>query len=136
LTDALPLDLFWFLWPFLRLRLVEREYSSLYNKRNELLHATWFVGFPTGDDLDAKDFFVRKFKTSADGLTAAKLPKNSSELSNLSDRCQDVRLWLGQIDFCIQDDLAITDFFKREQPDEPWKFFIGSGPAGMTLPRK
>jgi hypothetical protein len=114
---------------------VETEYNHLYNKRNELLHGTWLVGYVSQDDPDAKEFVVRKYKTSADGLARAQLPKNATELLNLVTRCDDARMWLAHIDFCLQDKLSITDFFKQER-GQAWKLFVNAESAGTTLPRK
>jgi hypothetical protein len=114
---------------------VENEYNRLYSKRNELLHGTWMVGYVSHDDPDAKEFVVRKYKTTADGLATAKaLPKNAAELLDLVTRCDDTRTWLGHVDFCLQDKISISDFFKLE--GQVWKFFINAESAGATLPRK
>jgi hypothetical protein len=118
------------------LGLAEAEYGSLINKRNELLHGTWFVGFPTKIDPEAKEFFVRKFKTSGDGLIAAQLPKNADELSALTKRCDEMRLWLGQLDFCLQDGIVITDFFTQIPSSKRWKCSVSYDGAGTILPRK
>jgi hypothetical protein len=114
---------------------IETEYSHLYNKRNELLHGTWMVGYVSSDDPGAKEFVVRKYKTTADGLAVARMPKNSTDLLDLVTRCDDTRTWLGYIDFCLQDKISINDFFKQER-GEPWKFFVSAVSAGTTLPGK
>jgi hypothetical protein len=115
---------------------IETEYSHLYSKRNELLHGTWLVGYVSDIDPDAKQFVVRKYKTTADGLTRAKgLPKNAIELLDLVTRCDDARMWLSYIDHCLQDKISINDFFKQD-PRGLWKFFVTPAGAGTTLPRK
>jgi len=109
---------------------IEDEYSHLYNKRNELLHGTWLIGYVSDDDPNAKDFTIRKYKTSADGLVPAKeLPKNASELLDLRDRCQTVLMWVSHVDLCLQDNTPLDTFFKCEEkkwffrftPDGPWR---------------
>jgi hypothetical protein len=115
---------------------VEREYNHLYNKRNELLHGTWFIGYVSFDDPHAKEFDVRKYKTSADGLARAQLPKNAIELLDLVTRCDDVRMWLGHIDSCLQDRIPIAEFFKQDDPGKAWRFFINAESIGTTLPEK
>jgi hypothetical protein len=54
---------------------IETEHNHLYNKRNELLHGTWLVGYTSFDDPNAKEFRIRKYKTTADGLADVQLPK-------------------------------------------------------------
>jgi hypothetical protein len=114
---------------------VETEYSHLYSKRNELLHGTWLIGYVSWDDPHAKEFVVRRYKTSADGLARAQLPKNATQLLDLVTRCDDARMWLSHIDFCLQDKMPIGDFFRRK-PGEAWKFFIDADSMGTTLPRR
>jgi hypothetical protein len=113
---------------------VETEYNHLYNKRNELLHGTWMVGYVSQDDPGAKEFVVRKYKTTAAGLARAELPKNATELLDLVTRCDDAQMWLGHIDVCLQGKISISDFFKQD--GQVWKFFINAESAGTTLPRK
>ena len=114
---------------------IETEYNHLYNKRNELLHGTWLVGYVSFDDPNAREFRVRKYKTTSDGLADVTLPKNLPELTDLVARCDDTRTWLGHVDFCLQDNHSIGDFF-QQMPGEPWRFFLKPGDGGTTLPRK
>jgi hypothetical protein len=114
---------------------IEVEYNHLYNKRNELLHGTWFVGYVSDDDPDSKEFRVQKFKTTSDGLASAKLPKNADELLTLVNRCNDARTWVGAVGFCLQETISICDHFSRP-PGEPWRFYLTPGSVGTTLPRK
>jgi len=114
---------------------IETEYNHLYNKRNELLHGTWLVGYTSFDDPNAKEFRVRKYKTTSDGLADVKLPKNVSELLDLVVRCDDTRTWLGYVDFCLQEKHSIGDFF-QQIPGEGWRFFLKPGDGGTTLPRR
>jgi hypothetical protein len=112
---------------------IETEYSGLHSKRNELIHGTWFVGYTSNDDPDAKEFVVRKYKTTSDGLTEAQsLPKNASELLDLARRCDETRTWLGHVDYCLQDKRPISEFFKKNGQD--WKLFLTTESIGMTLP--
>jgi len=112
---------------------IEREYSHLYNKRNELLHGTWFIGYSSQKDPDAAEFYVKKLKTSADGLVGVKdLPKNAHELTDLANACSEVRIWLGEIDRCIQDNLKLTDVFN--QRNDEWVLAFGDNER--TLPKR
>jgi|HubBroStandDraft_6_1064221.scaffolds.fasta_scaffold251583_1 hypothetical protein len=114
---------------------IEKEYSSLYWKRNDLLHGTWLIGYVGDDDPNASQFDVRKYKTTADGLKrATKLPKNAIELLDLAARCDDTRTWLGHVDFCLQEKISIADYFKID--GQEWKLFLSPTSVGTTLPQK
>jgi hypothetical protein len=113
---------------------IDEEYSALYWKRNELLHGTWFMGYPDPNDPNASRFDVRKYKTTAEGLKRAELPKNAAELRNLASRCDDTRTWLGHVDFCLRGEGSITDFFKLDGKE--WKFFPTPRSSGSTLPKR
>ena len=102
---------------------IEGEYNSLLNKRNELLHGTWFVGYTSTEDPNAERFMVRKYKTTADGLANIELPKNVAQLDELTQRCVDALLWIGHLDICLQEKIRIEDFFRQESAG-PWKFYI------------
>jgi hypothetical protein len=62
------------------LKAIASEYEQLSNKRNNLLHGTWFVGYRGHDNPDAESFQVRKYTTSANGLVAIDLPKTAPEV--------------------------------------------------------
>jgi hypothetical protein len=114
---------------------MEGEYSYLQNKRNELLHGTWQIGYISFDDPDAREFHIRKYKTSADGLKAAEgLPKNASELISLGGRCDALRNWIGHVDFCLRDRAALDDFFRRE--NQTWFFRLSDSTEWTTLPKR
>jgi hypothetical protein len=114
---------------------IEGEYNHLFQKRNELLHGTWFIGFVSHSDPDAEAFFLRKYKTSADGLVAAKeLPKNAAELLALKDRCDVLRTWIGQVDSCLRDADPLSEYFKYE--DKTWFFRRLPVAEWMALPKK
>jgi hypothetical protein len=114
---------------------IEKEFGSLYWKRNDLLHGTWLMGYVSDDDPNASSFQIRRFRTTADGLKrATELPKNAPELLKLRDRCDDARNWLGHVGFCLWQKESVSNFFKFDGKD--WKLFITPSSAGSTLPRK
>jgi hypothetical protein len=95
---------------------MEAEYESLYNKRNALLHGTWLIGYISEDDPHSEKFRVRKFKTTADGLVeAAGLPQDVTELSSLTDRCEQLRTWIAEIDFSMRKNWPLSRHFKKEE---------------------
>ena len=63
------------------LKHLQKTYDELSNQRNHLLHGTWFIGYPSNEDPFSEEFFVRRFKTTKQGLTVVQdLPKNATEL--------------------------------------------------------
>ena len=114
---------------------IEKEYGHLQNKRNEMLHATWFIGYVSFDDPNSSEFMVRKYKTTADGVKRSELPKNAQELLDLVERCDETRTWLAHIVSCLND-TSIDTYFRQEKSGEPWKLFMTEDSAGTTLPKK
>lgn len=95
---------------------MEAEYSALYNKRNELLHGTWEIGYVSDADPHSEKFRVRKFKTTADGLVEATgLPQDVSELRDLAHRCDKLRQWIAEVSFCMRKkNWPLSKHFKRD----------------------
>ena len=115
---------------------MEHEYNSLYWKRNELLHGTWFIGYTSEEDPNSRKFRIRRFKTTADGLVEAKeLPQDVSGLSSLTDRCDKLRNWIAEIDFCIRRAWPLSKHFKQD--GKKWFHrFVPSSEDWTTLPEK
>jgi hypothetical protein len=107
------------------MKVIQDEYNDLTSKRNNLLHGTWFVGYPSIDDPFSAEFLVRKFATSKTGLTAIDLPKNAAQLKALSDRCESVRSWIGWLELCLTGGLKIADTF--QQDGKIWHFVTPGG---------
>ena len=83
------------------LDLISKEYMDLANTRNNLLHGTWYVGFTGPEDLEGREFYVKKLGTTKTGLTPLELPKTDGELHDLTKRCGKVRYWLLSINSCF-----------------------------------
>jgi hypothetical protein len=115
---------------------MEGEYSSLNNKRNELLHGTWLIGYTSESDPHSEKFRVRKFKTSAGGLIeATELPQDVTELSSLTHRCDKLRSWIAEIDFCMRKNRPLSNHFKRD--GKAWFHrLLASSEDWTTLPQK
>jgi hypothetical protein len=99
------------------LKAIAGEYERLLQKRNNLLHATWFVGFRGHDNPDAEIFYARKYATSANGLVAIDLPKIAPELDDLCIQCKETRTWISTIHGCLPTSnasLSIRKCFKRD----------------------
>lgn len=115
---------------------MEGEYSALNNKRNELLHGTWEIGYTSTEDPDNKKFRVRKFKTTRDGLSeATELPQDVTELSSLTNRCDGLRSWIAEIDFCMRKNIRLATFFKKEEKKWFHRLLVASE-NWTTLPEK
>jgi hypothetical protein len=113
------------------LKFIADEYNDLVTKRNNLLHATWFIGYVSTDDPNASEFYVRKYTTAKGGLTALPLPKNAAELKNLAERCDAVRTWIAWLQSCLKGEDSILDRF--ESSGGKW-FFVSHAGQKTTLP--
>lgn len=90
------------------------EFEYLSTRRNELLHATWFVGFVDNDDPNASEFYARKFKTTKTGLTPIDLPKNAQQLKDLSARCDEATNWIAWLHTCACGTDKILERFQAQ----------------------
>jgi hypothetical protein len=50
------------------LAFISTHYDDLSTQRNDLLHGTWYVGYVSNDDPNSAEFFIRRFKTTKQGL--------------------------------------------------------------------
>jgi hypothetical protein len=112
------------------LKVIQDEFMDLANKRNNLLHATWFVGFPSRADPNSAEFLVSKYKTTKEGLSPIDLPKKAAELSALSNRCDIARDWIGWIDACLMGMDKISTIFEKGD-GKSWMLKLG---RRSTLP--
>jgi hypothetical protein len=83
------------------LKQINKEYMNLANKRNNLLHGTWFIGYSSPDDPDSKTFQIRKFRSGHYGLKQLELPAEAAELDALTIRCIAARDWLSLLCACL-----------------------------------
>jgi hypothetical protein len=109
------------------------EYTDLANKRNNLLHATWFIGYRGADDPSCAEFYVRKYTAAKRGLETVELPKNAAELLGLAKRCEVTTGWITWLHDCIGGWSKLQERFQREGA----KWFLVT-PAGnkTTLPQR
>src|SRR4029077_9336681 len=107
------------------------EYNTLVNKRNNLLHATWFIGFQGSGDPSCSESYVRKYATTKQGLTTVELPKNAPELRELSKRCEVTRNWIAWLHSCLRGSSYIRERF--EYHGKKW-WLVTPGGHKTTLP--
>lgn len=69
------------------LQQIHTEYQSLLERRNTLLHGTWYIGWVSENQKDFSEFLVSKFKATSKGVESAETPKNVAELRSLTTRC-------------------------------------------------
>jgi hypothetical protein len=112
------------------LKVIQDEFMDLANKRNNLLHATWFVGFPSRADPNSAEFFISKYMTTKEGLSPLDLPKKATELSDLSHRCDIIRDWVSWIDACLMGMDKISTVFEKGD-GKSWNLKVG---RRSTLP--
>lgn len=92
---------------------IQGKYESLVNRRNDLLHGTWFVGFVSVDDPHSANFHIRKLRGTKKGLSNVDdLPKSANELKSLTDQCGALRNWISWLGSCLRDSVRIADTFQ------------------------
>jgi hypothetical protein len=114
------------------MKTIADEYNALTNMRNNLLHATWFIGHPDLPTPFGSEFFVRKFTTTKSGLSALDLPKNAGDLLALAARCDEIAAWIAVLARCVFGVYKIHDAF-RKRDDELFLLIEG---GETTLPKK
>jgi len=83
------------------LRTITTEYNDLCDKRNDLLHGTWFVGYTDSSNPDASEFIIHRFTSTKTGLAHLELEKNAAELLALVRRCERTRDWISLVHGCL-----------------------------------
>jgi len=109
------------------------EFEDLSSRRNELLHATWFIGFVDNNDPNASEFHARKYKTTKTGLTPVDLPKNATQLKELAARCDEVTNWIAWIHSCASGSDKVLDRF-QSHGNKWWLIWLNG--ARSTFPEK
>jgi hypothetical protein len=103
---------------------ISGEYDKLQSKRNNLLHATLFVGYMGSGDLDASTFYARKFAATGDGLSLIELPNTAQALDELRIRCDEVKTWISTIHACLPtgpNNLRVRDCFGLDKTTKVWQ---------------
>lgn len=80
---------------------ISGEYEALANKRNDLLHGTWYVGFTDSGDPHADKFHVIRHRTTATGLKRLEMPETAPQLDELSERCSETTTWITTLQSCV-----------------------------------
>jgi hypothetical protein len=99
------------------LKTISDECTDLIATRNNLLHATWYMGSLDQDDPASDDFFVWKGSSNKDGWAPLELPRKVAELRELSRRCINVIHWIDVLTRCLpmsSSRLKIQDCFKKD----------------------
>jgi hypothetical protein len=77
------------------------EYSDLANKRNNLLHASWFMGHAGEAQPDFFKLLVSKFTPSKSGFKLVDgLPDDVSHISDLTKRCEAAKSFIFALFIC------------------------------------
>jgi len=109
------------------------EFEFLLRRRNELLHATWFVGYVDNTDPNAAEFYAQKFRTTKTGLSAADMPKNAGQIKELTERCAEVLNWIAWLHSCVRGPEKILERFKSQ--GRQW-WLVNPGGSMTTFPEK
>jgi hypothetical protein len=114
------------------LTFLQSKFETLANRRNDLLHGTWFVGYVSTDDPNSENFYIRRFKTTKKGLApVSDLPKTAKELGALTEQLAEFQGWLSFLEMCLEGTAKITDSFQFD--NKTWWLVLNSGNR-TTLP--
>ena len=106
---------------------------DLANKRNNLLHGTWYVGYTGPEDLEAKEFYISKMAHRKDELAHIPLPRTASELRDLTKRCEKTQAWISAVEMPFLVNAGASDLkHKFRHNGTTWTLLTGSGE--QTLP--
>jgi hypothetical protein len=114
------------------MRFIASEYDDLINKRNNLLHATWFIGYSGADDPNCKEFFAHKYTVNKEGFALLELPKTAAELRELLGRCDAVQSWIGWLQCALTNEASFKYLFRQD--GKQW--FLKTNNHETTLPYK
>jgi hypothetical protein len=115
------------------MKAITTEYDSLCSTRNDLLHGTWYIGYPSGEEAPPSEFMVHKYKTTKEGLSRAELPKNAEQLRELTIRCETTVDWLVWLHVCLIGQDHIAQRFVRKGSN--W-LLIDAGGNQVALKKK
>lgn len=79
---------------------VHERYRSVASKRNDLIHATWYIGWASEDQQDFSEFLAKKHKVTGDQLKLAKNPTNTTELELITQECSRLNEVIRALFFC------------------------------------
>jgi hypothetical protein len=96
---------------------INGEYERLCNKRNNLLHGTWYIGHENPADWESSMFHVSRFAVGASGVVPVQLPKTATELLKLAARCEETRDWIATVYVSVigKADCRILECFRQYQ---------------------
>jgi hypothetical protein len=104
---------------------IHREYEDLAYTRNNLLHATWYVGYASEDQADFSEFLAHKQTVNKSGAGAVDLPKTAKELDELSERCNKMTEWIrlvfSSLAFSQVDAGRISKLFRYNEKSKKWE---------------
>jgi hypothetical protein len=106
---------------------IHREFETLANTRNNLLHATWYIGWSNEHETDFSQFLARKERVNKSGSSAVNLPKTAAELNELSERCAEIEEWIrlvfSSLLFAGSDEggCSIKRLFRYNKEDKRWE---------------
>lgn len=96
---------------------INGEYERLCNKRNSLLHGTWYIGCEDASDWKSSMFHVSRFAVGASGVVPVPMPKTAAELLKLAARCEETRDWIATVYASVtgKPGCKILDCFRQYQ---------------------
>jgi hypothetical protein len=116
------------------LSFISGRYMDLATKRNNLLHATWYIGYSSVDDPDSSTFLVSKFTPNGEGLRKLELPSKASELKDLAEICRTIEGWILWLQSCLTGSVKVAKTFQYDKETKIWWLVTPQG-FRTTLPK-
>lgn len=97
------------------LKHVGKTFTEMIEKRNSIVHGTWFIGWGNEHTEDFSESPSMKGFVKKDGVEYRSIVSSMSELTNLVQELQDLRVIISRLSVCLSDDRKISrNFHKRD----------------------
>ncbi|MDE2106385.1 MAG: hypothetical protein KGL39_54720 [Patescibacteria group bacterium] len=112
---------------------IAKDFTFLIEQRNQIIHATWRIGYPS-HDADLEKIVVYKNKISRTGITERNdLPQSAEELSALCGKCDEIWGLMARLSqFLTYHPDRIAEVFKST--DGRWSWINPDRAGDGTLP--
>jgi hypothetical protein len=85
-----------------------KRYQDMAKIRNDIIHATWFIGHSKEDQEDFSIIEGFKFKGSSSGMGPVKLPETVEEMSEHILECDRISSIFRKIAYCVAHEGTLT----------------------------
>jgi hypothetical protein len=97
------------------LRDVSRRVQELIERRNDVLHRKWFIGYASPEQEDFSNVSSWKFKTTSRGTEFKPLEYTAADLSALAEQADELAKMIFMMDACLGFSIPFTKNFEVEK---------------------